>query len=65
MQNIDGSYGSRATNKELAACYGQDSVNMLSYLSEVVTERYDDYLYLLIEQVKRAGHYGRKSLRQK
>lgn len=64
MQNVDGSYGSRATNKDLAECYGLYAVRMLSYLSEVATERFDDYIYLLLGQVKRAAHHGRKSLRQ-
>jgi hypothetical protein len=65
MRNKDGSYGSKATNKELAECYGLDAVRMLSYLNEVAVERWDDYVYLVIQQVKIAANHGRKSLRQK
>jgi hypothetical protein len=64
MQNKDGRYGSRATQADLADCYGRDCVNQLEYLAEVIDARWDFYVSLVVQSAVIAAHHGRKSLRQ-
>jgi len=64
MINKDGSYGPRATQSELAALYGRDVMNMLSYSHEVIAERWQFHTDLVYQQACIAAHHARKALRQ-
>jgi len=64
MQNKDGSFGSRATHRELAAAFGEDCIRQLEYLSEVIEERWEFYVSQVVQSAMIAANHGRRSLKQ-
>lgn len=65
MINKDGSYGSRATQRELAEFYGNDVANQIIDVSDVHRDRWDWFQGHVYQQATIAAHHGRKSLRQR
>ena len=64
MVNKDGSHGPRATQRELCELYADACIRSLSYLSDVVGERFAFYLAMLVQDATIAANHGRRALRQ-
>lgn len=62
--NVDGSYGSRATQKELAELYGKDAAYMISYTHEVVESMFSWHRDNIYQQATIAANHGRRALKQ-